>query len=361
MPNPNDSRRFKNIWPFSKPKTPGFGISAHYYLSVLASVARLPPILSIVNPQGDGGAVVGFGAPLSGPTDRSALSQPISRGIYAIASQDRKNVLKMMVLPKEEVGFDPEPVLRSSFGASLSAEAANRIRATWTLIQLSFESHDPAVYPALDLILDIAARMGQETEGAIADPMSEVYRLPQEVRAPHPPPGPVDARNFVSIRSIPTTSGIYAFTLGLQKFSLPEIEISGLQPGQETAVNGLLIGLSQTILLGNLLDGIRFSGLLRTTSSPMTPPLTFATKLKYGLEAPMQNRPTTPETNTCIIPTSSQLPPARTRATETEGDQHQSLVLQRLFLRLTFQLSSLLCSTRGVTTFCDGVAMLAPL
>lgn len=254
MPNPNDSRRFKNIWPFSKPKTPGFGISAHYYLSVLASVARLPPILSIVNPQGDGGAVVGFGAPLSGPTDRSALSQPISRGIYAIASQDRKTVLKMMVLPKEEVGFDPEPVLRSSFGASLSAEAANRIRATWTLIQFSFESHDPAVYPALDLILDIAARMGQETEGAIADPMSEVYRLPQEVRAPHPPPGPVDARNFVSIRSIPTTSGVYAFTLGLQKFSLPEIEISGLLPGQETAVNGLLIGLSQTILLGNLLE-----------------------------------------------------------------------------------------------------------
>lgn len=254
MPSPNDSRRFKNLWPWSKPKTPGFGISNSFYLSVLATITRLPSIDEIVNPKGEGGAVVGFGAPLIGPTDKSVLAQPMARGIYAIASTDRRTVLKTMVLPKEEAGFDPGVHVLSRMGSTLGQEVIHRIQATWTLVQLNFESHDPSVYPALDFLLDIAQRLGAKTEGVIADPLSQRYSLPEELRAPNPPNAAIDARNFVRAATMPRENGIHAFTLGLSKFALPELEIYGLLPGQETPAQRLLIAISQTILQGQTLD-----------------------------------------------------------------------------------------------------------
>src|SRR5688572_11612277 len=142
-------------WPFGKPKTPGFGISKAYYLSVLSAKATLPQIVEVVNPKGSDGAVEGFGAPLMTDSTKDDLQKPMSRGAYAIASKDRKTVLKLIVVPKEEAGFDPDAFLRSPQAAALPQDMANRIRATWSLLQLTFESHDPMVYPALDFFESI--------------------------------------------------------------------------------------------------------------------------------------------------------------------------------------------------------------
>lgn len=238
---------------FSRPKGPGFGISGGFYLSVLATHARLPSLLSIVNPAGGGGAVTGFGVPLADDATKDALGAPLERGAYGIASKDKKTVLRMMVVSKEEAGFDTETVARYSESLGISGELLNRIRATWTLLQLRFESHDPAVYPALDFLLAIAVRLAELTDGAIADPICRRYLLPDQAFAkprldPH-----VDVREHVAVHANPMGSAIRVFTLGLQKFALPEVEIQNLSVGQEKVADSFLLNLGQRILLGSLL------------------------------------------------------------------------------------------------------------
>lgn len=112
---------------FSKPKNPGFGISRDFYLSVLSSRATLPTMLEILNPAGAAGAVEGFGAPLMEGADKAALSRPLERGVYVLASKDRKTVLRMRVLSKEEAGFDPSAFVRSSLAIGASPELLSRM------------------------------------------------------------------------------------------------------------------------------------------------------------------------------------------------------------------------------------------
>jgi hypothetical protein len=239
---------------FSRPKGPGFGISGGFYLSVLSSHASLPSLLQVLNPGGDNGAVVGFGVPLATNSTKDSLSQPLERGAYGLISKDRKTILRMLVVSKEESGFDPDPVVRNSAELGLGEELLNRIRATWTVLQLRYESHDPAVYPALDFLLALVSRLGALTEGAIADPMSQRYLLPEEVFA-KPRLNPlVDAREHVSIQFRGTSAGVHAYTKGLQKFALHEIEIQSLAPGSELPAERLLISTAQRILEGKLLQ-----------------------------------------------------------------------------------------------------------
>lgn len=244
MPNP----RLRDIWPFSKPKTPGFGISEGFYLSVLAGTARLPAIVEVVEPKGQAGTVKGFGAPLTGGADKSKLVTPIERGAYAIASPDQKTVLQMLVLPKEEAGFDPEAFLNSSLSLGMPDEMRNRIKAVWTLCQLTFRAHDPAVYPSLDFLLAIASRLGVLTEGVVADPLGQTYRLPERVPLPDSR-HPVDTRNYVTIG---TEEG-YVWTMGMQKFALPEFEIE-VAAGDEPLAGEFLLGLCQGVLVNGPLE-----------------------------------------------------------------------------------------------------------
>ncbi len=239
---------------FSKPKGPGFGISSDFFLSVLSSHASLPAILAVINPHAEGGAVEGFGVPLSPQAEKKALGQPLERGAYGIASKDRKTVLRMLVISKDEAGFDPEVVAKHSELLGVTGDLLNRIRATWTLLQLRFESHDPAVYPALDFMLAISTRLGTLTEGAIADPVSQRYLLPSEVfHAPRLNPL-VDAREHVATHNRVEPQGLRVFTKGLQKFALPELEISALSPGYEGRAGAFLLGTAQRVLEGNLLQ-----------------------------------------------------------------------------------------------------------
>lgn len=238
-------------WSFGKPKTPGFGILKDFYVTVLSSKPVMPPMLAIINPKGEGGAVAGFGAPLAN-VPKEALGQPLERGAYAIASKDQKTVLKLLVLSKEEAGFDPEPFIRSSLAAELDPELLNRIRATWTVGQVTFESHDPMVYPAIDFLLDFIARFAALTDGVVADPISRRYLLPEQVKQPVRADPRVDAREVVGLSHRAHPTGLHLFTLGMRKFGLPEYEMIGLEITDLRLAESLLLSLCQSTLLGVL-------------------------------------------------------------------------------------------------------------
>ena len=235
---------------FSKPKNPGFGLDTNYYMSVLSGQAVLPPISTIAHPKGEAGAVPAFGVPLNAGAGKHDLGRAMERGQYALASLDRKTVLRLRVLSREEAGFDPAYIVRSALADTLPAETLVRLKSTWHVLQLSVESHDAAVYPALDLILDICARLGERTEGVIADPMAQRYLLPSELRrVPRADPR-VDAREHVAVRFEASREGYHAYTLGLQKFGMPEFEVYRLESTDGPVSEAFLTGLAQSALLG---------------------------------------------------------------------------------------------------------------
>ncbi|MBN9501792.1 MAG: hypothetical protein BGO01_06295 [Armatimonadetes bacterium 55-13] len=241
-------------WSFGKPKTPGFGIQRSFYLTILSSRPVWPPILTVINPKGEGGAVTGFGAPLADAASKDALGAPMERGAYVIASKDRKTVLEMLVMSKEEAGFDPEPFLRSQLAQELDRELLNRIRATWLIAQLTFKSHDPMVYPAVDFLLEFSTRLADLTDGVVADPISRRYLLPPQVRQPIRADEKIDARDVVGISHRAKPDGIHLFTLGMQKFAMPEFELSGLEITDLGLGEALLLSLCQTSLMGRKSD-----------------------------------------------------------------------------------------------------------
>ncbi|RYG26656.1 hypothetical protein EON82_02515 [bacterium] len=235
---------------FRRPKGPGFGIDAGFYLSVLSTRVPMPTIRQVVNPKGDGGAVVGFGVPL-GANEKQALDRPMERGVYAVASKDRKTVLKMRVLSKEEAGFDPEAFLRSPLAAGLDSELLVRLKATWTVAQLTFESHDPDVYPAIDFLLDVAGRLAHLSDGAVADPLSRRYLLPHELRQRVRLDPKVDARETVAVDRRGPAGRESAATHGLMKFGMPEFEIENLLPDEVGLAGRFLVACAQSALLGD--------------------------------------------------------------------------------------------------------------
>lgn len=246
-------------WQFSKPKGPGFGISRNYYLSVLCSRSVLPSILDLVNPNGQNGAAEGFGAPLAAGADKGALQRPLERGAYVVATKDRKTVLRMLILSRDEAGYDPEAFVRSGLALGADPELIARMRGAWNLAQFNYESHDPDVYPSLDFLLGVATRMGLLAEGVIADPIARRYRLPQEIFVRDRVDPRIDARDHISIQFRPDGQHLHAFTLGMQKFGQQEYEMQGVEPMDEDLAGRFLIAVCQRVLLGDLTkNGERF-------------------------------------------------------------------------------------------------------
>jgi hypothetical protein len=238
---------------FSKPKGPGFGVSRHYYLSVLSTKPVMPVLWDLINPEGVNGAVVGFGAPLMAGATKDQLHQPMERGAYVLATKDRKTVVKLLILSKDEAGFDSEVLVRSQAALKIDPEIVARIRATWTIAQATFESHDPQVFPALHFHLMLMKRLGELTEGAIADPLSQRYLLPQDLLHP----GTTDTgANIFDVATYGTASrpdGTHVFTLGLRKLALPELEIAGLAPDVTRLASEFLLSAAQTELNGSII------------------------------------------------------------------------------------------------------------
>jgi hypothetical protein len=212
----------------------------------------MPSIVQIINPNGDGGAAVGMCAPLVGPSDKARLARPLERGPYAVASKDRKTIVKMLVLSKDEAGYDPDTYALSSLASDADPELIARLRATWTLAQFTIESHDSMVYPSLDFLLGVCSRLAYLSDGLVADPVSQRYLLPDEVFHVNRVDPRIDARDHLSVRFRNRPDGMHAFTLGMQKFALPEYEITGLADSDADAAVRFLLLIAQTTLLGDL-------------------------------------------------------------------------------------------------------------
>lgn len=245
-------------WQFRQ-KTIGFGITKNCYYTVMTGKAQMPSPVQILNPKAENGALEGFIVPLTKDSTKEDLERPLARGQYAASTRDRKTVLRVMVLSKEEAGFDPGPFLRSPIAKNQSPELLGRISATWSLIQVTFESHDPFVHPSLRFVLGFCGRVAELTEGVIADPISQTYKLPNELfHQPQADPK-VDARDFVSLQERVLPEGINLSTLGMQKFAQPELEMFGVAPGSVEVAQTLLMSLCQKSLLGELYEvGDRF-------------------------------------------------------------------------------------------------------
>lgn len=229
----------RELLSFKPKKGPRFGIEPAFYLHVLAAKMPLPSIREVVEPKGESGAVAGFGVPLSG--GKETLDLPMERGTYAIASVDRKTVVKCLVISKEEAGFDPEYAARSSL---VAPEIAGIVRSTWMLLQLSYESYDPEVYPAIRFMLSVAKRMGELTDGLVADPEAQRYRLPSEML--------VQGKQSFSITDVigfDQKDGRIR-TAGLVKFGLPEVELRDVPRSLGHAAIKLLAPVAQKILGG---------------------------------------------------------------------------------------------------------------
>lgn len=210
----------------------------------------MPPVSAVINPKGANGALEGFGVPLVSGKDKALLDSPMMRGTYALASKDRKTVVRLMVMSAEEAGFSPDAIAKSSLASKLSPDLLARLRATWHLMQLSVESHDPDVYPALDFILGIATRLGNFTQAVIADPISERYLLPQELMM-NPRTDPlVDAREHVFVHRRPEGVKWHLYTKGLSKFVQPELELYGVEPNDQDLAAKFLMSACQGVLQG---------------------------------------------------------------------------------------------------------------
>lgn len=230
---------------FSKPKGPGYGLSNQFYLTVFGVRAIPPLIREWIDPKGAQGAVEGFGAPLHPGADQTFLTQPIRRGPWALASRDRKSVFRMLAMSPEDAGFTP-----SAFPdvPGLSSEAQQRIRNAQWLFQLKLESHDPDVFPTLEFVEELVIRMATLTDGVVADPLSQRYLLPDQVRLPARQDPRVDVREHVSFLVRPNGPTVSAYTAGFLKFALPELQIQEVIPSDQTLAIQFLQEAGQAIL-----------------------------------------------------------------------------------------------------------------
>lgn len=240
-------KRIRDLFSYA-PQSVGFGIRSDATLSVLTGSAQLPTPSQVVNPNETDGAIKGKIAPLKAGADRDDLNLPLEQGGYAVASTDNKTILKMVVISKESAQFDPQTVLDSSFGMAMSDEVRHRLAATWHIVQLGFESHDPMVLPALDLQWRIANRLAALTHGLVGDPIAQQYNLPQD----HPAEG-LDSSRHIAVTEIASAGAVRS--AGMAKFDLPEMQISGAEPGDTLLVLALRKAIDHVLSDGPLRVG----------------------------------------------------------------------------------------------------------
>lgn len=237
-----------------RPKPPLLPVSTDFYLSVLAGTAQLPSLLMVVNPKGEGGAIAGFGVPMSHGTSKEDLARPLERGVYALSTPDRKTVLKLRVLSKEEAGFNPEGVLSALSSMRLDSEVVDRVRATWSILQLTFEAFDPGLYPSLDFVTQVASRLASQTNGVVADPLAGQYRLPSHYPSVKPPGEPFVVTDHVSVMPQQVGNTLRLQTAGLAKFAQPELVLSQVPTSLESTALSFIFSICAGVLRGKIVE-----------------------------------------------------------------------------------------------------------
>lgn len=242
------------LWPFGKKKKPSqapIAINRNFYLSILAGPGALPPILQIVNPQGTNGAVQGFGAPLSEGASKDLLNEPLTTGAYVLTTTDKLTILRMDVFRRADVSnfnIPTDPMQLEA--AKLTGRRLARAEQSEWLVNLQFQGYSPDAYASVNYMLDIASRIAALTDGVVADPLAEVYRLPDELTVVPKLDPRIDFREVGSIRAIRLEDGVWVSTRGMVKFDLPEYEMFGLSDDLVDAAARMLISAAQQTLIG---------------------------------------------------------------------------------------------------------------
>jgi hypothetical protein len=134
----------------------------------------------------------------------------------------------------------------------MDPELVARMKGTWNLVQLKFESHDPMVYSALDMFQGLAVRVATLAEGVVGDAICRRYMLPEDVVHRDRMDPRVDARDHIVVQFRTRPDGVHAFTLGMHKFALHEYEILNLFEGEEPMATAFLLALVQRVLTGDM-------------------------------------------------------------------------------------------------------------
>ena len=242
-------------WLFGrKPKSPGFGISKNFYLTVLATSPILPSMRDLTSQKPINGEVLAMGAPLAKAATKEDLFAPLSFGAYGVVSIDKRTLIKMLVVDPEKAGFDPLIYTESADAANASPEVISRVKGAWTMTQLNVETYDPGVYHSMRIMMRLAKRIGEMSVGVIADPISQRYQLPDDFYNENFDDEPLRPQELVEIHQDPSESGLKLYTLGLQKIDLPELELDGVDPSDIRLGVRFLLRTVKLILSGKPLE-----------------------------------------------------------------------------------------------------------
>ncbi len=241
------------MWPFKKkpPEAP-LEINKNAYLSVLLGPDTRPPVLTWMNPDGSNGAVKGFAAPLDQGDSPDLLSMPIANGSFALATPDRKTLLQadffdLADVPEFRLPTDPQ----AQAMVDLAGEKLWRAERAAGLATLIFKGYSPEVYQSVRFMLDSAARLAASSDGVVADPLAETYRLPEDFSQANPLDPRIDFRDVGAIKAILESGGVWVSTRGMTKFNLPEYEVYGVAESEVTRVGEMLVLAGQEALLGS--------------------------------------------------------------------------------------------------------------
>ncbi|MFN8140203.1 MAG: hypothetical protein U0R49_10440 [Fimbriimonadales bacterium] len=240
------------LWPFKKkPTEPVLTINKNFYFSVLASSSHLPTLLQMINPDGSNGALIGFGAPLSEGASRDLLNQSLATGAYVLSTKERSTLVEMHVFQKSQVqGFSLPSDSAVCDQAGLVGDKLKRAQNAQYIINLVIKAFSPELYPSVRFYLDCAARIALLTEGVIADPLSELYRLPNEMNVAQKLDERIDFREVARVKLIRLEDGIWSSTRGLTKFNLPEFEMYGIPENLADIAANMIASAGQQALIG---------------------------------------------------------------------------------------------------------------
>lgn len=240
------------IWPFGKRKQPsGLTLNRNFYLSVLAPGRGLPPLLSLINPDGSNGAVTGFGAPLSEGASRDLLNMPMPTGAYALTTRAQDTVVQMDVFTMKQVpSFSVPRTAAEREAAGITPEVAQRLDRAEYLVNFLIRGYRDAL-ESTRFFLDLVARMGTISEGAVADALAEAYRLPGDLALKSRLHPLVDFREIGTVRLAPDDDGtLWVSSRGLIKFNLPEFEMFGVPREYSDAAARMIAAAGQQALIG---------------------------------------------------------------------------------------------------------------
>ncbi|MEO7453127.1 MAG: hypothetical protein ABIV13_00010 [Fimbriimonadales bacterium] len=241
------------MWPFKKKAPePALDINRNFYLSVLLGPGVRPTPLSWVNPDGSNGAVSGFAAPLNQDKNTDLLSEPIADGSYVLATKDRKTLVQadffdLAAVPQFQLPGDAA----SQAMVDLSGDRLARAQSAVGLATLVFKGYSQDVYESVRFLLDCGARLADLSNGVVADPLAETYRLPSEMRQSAPLDARIDFRDVCSVKAVQQDDGVWVSTRGMAKFNLPEYEVYGVATAEATRIAEMLVLAGQEALLGS--------------------------------------------------------------------------------------------------------------